>query len=212
MSGVRFKNLVSLIRNMEESGWIIDSFPFSYNKIDTFVILRIFQKEESIPNEFAKAEVEFIKTCDTNISIKGYLDFFEVYFTDGVNQFINFFNITGRNANRELFLDFSKYFASFIPTEKIEFKDNPIERRLLASRCERNNPKAIYCYDVRRNGVRQDGTNNTRSIENSNKAQILRPELYQRFFMDSNLSFFFSENQEDELTDKDIIERFANRK
>jgi hypothetical protein len=64
---------------------------------------------------------------------------------------------------------------------------------------------------VRRNGKKDDNTPNERSIENSNKAQSLRPQLFESYCADTNLSFFFSDNPEDEKTDKEIIENFANR-
>jgi len=68
-----------------------------------------------------------------------------------------------------------------------------------------------FCFDVRRNGKKDDNTPNEPSIENSNKAQSLRPQLFERYCADTNLSFFFLDNPEDEKTDKEIVENFANR-
>lgn len=59
---------------------------------------------------------------------------------------------------------------------------------------------------------KEDGTPNGRSVENSNKAEILRPDLYKRYFSDTNLSFFFSDDPTEERTDREIIESFAKRK
>lgn len=56
------------------------------------------------------------------------------------------------DIGRNLFYDFSIYFARFIPAEKIVRKNDELERRLLGGRSEGNNPNAIYCFDVRRNG------------------------------------------------------------
>lgn len=49
-------------------------------------------------------------------------------------------------------------------------------------------------------------------LKNSNKAEILRPDLYKRYFSDTNLSFFFSDDPTEERTDREIIESFAKRK
>lgn len=51
-----------------------------------------------------------------------------------------------------------------------------------------------------------------RSIENSNKAQILRPSLYEKYADDTNLSFFFSDNPDDERNDLEIFEIIAKKK
>lgn len=83
-------------------------------------------------------------------------------------------------------------------------------RQIQGGRCEGNNPNAIYCYDVQRNG-RNNGRNNTRSIENSNKAETLRPTLYNKYKDDTNLSFYFSTNPEDERTDEEIFNLVASR-
>ena len=37
---IRFKNLLLLLIDMEKKEWIIDSFPFKYNGVNTIVILR----------------------------------------------------------------------------------------------------------------------------------------------------------------------------
>lgn len=153
--------------------------------------------------------VEFIKRNDINYSIMGYIYFFNVYFRSS-DEFCDFFEIEKGDANRDLFNDFSEIFAKFIPKEKVITKSD-VERRLIGRRAEGNNPNAIYCFDVRRNGKKEGGTPNERSVENSNKAQSLRPELYKRYCADTNLSFFLSDNPEDEKTDNEIIENFANR-
>ena len=93
----------------------------------------------------------------------------------------------------------------------MEIKQDELERRILGGRAERNDPFAIYCHDVRRNGLKEDGTPKHRSIENSNKAKILRPNLYSRLCSDSNLSFYFSRDISKEKTDEEIFSQFAMR-
>lgn len=204
-----FNNLPFLLKDMEEKEWIIDSFLFRYKGEQYIVILTRYRENERKPSNYAKAKVEFIQRDNTNNSIMAYIDFFNVYF-NSVTEFCNFFGVERGNANRDLFKDFSYIFSNFIPKEKVINKSN-IENKLIGSRAEGNNPNAVYCYDVRRNGRNEKGTPNKRSIENSNKAQSLRPELYERYCQDTNLSFFFSDNQEDEKSDVEIMKSFANR-
>lgn len=205
---IRFENLPKLLKSMKQKYWIIDSFLFRYKKEDYAVILKTYNKKERKPNNFAVAKLEFIKTSDASNSIHAYCDFYEVSF-DSVAEFADFFNIEIKNANRNLFLDFSKIFSKYIPDKKVENKSELL-CKLQGSRCEGNDPDSIYCYDVRRNGE-TDGLSNVRTIENSNKARTLRPFLYGKYKEDTNLSFFFSPNPEDENSDEEIISRVARR-
>ena len=52
---------------------------------------------------------------------------------------------------------------------------------------------------------------NTRSKENSHKAFTLRRSLYEKYKEDKNLSFFFSDELNDEKTDEKIIKQVAAR-
>lgn len=206
---IRFGNLLLLLSDMEKKFWMIDSFRFVYKEVNYIVILKLYKENERKPSQYAKAKVEFIKLEARHRSIKACIDFYNVYF-NSVYEFCEFFGIEAGNANRDLFDDFSEIFSHYIPSEKTLDK-TPEERMLIGERAEGNNPNAIYCFDVRRNGKREDGTPNTRSIENSNKAQTLRPHLYERFCEDSNLSFFFSDNPDDERSDMEILNSFAGR-
>ena len=208
---VRFQNLPELLNDMNRLGWIIDSFPFEYNGNQTIVILTLYTLNERKPSEYAQVKLEFISQDDANHSIKAYADFYEVHF-NSVREFFDFFDINRLDGNRfrEIFINFSECFARVIPMQKVINKPL-LERELIGRRAEGNNPNAIYCFDVRRNGRRSDGTPNSRSIENSNKAEMLRPELYHRYRHDPNLSFFFSDNPNEERTDEEIINLVAIR-
>ncbi|EIJ28654.1 MULTISPECIES: DUF6037 family protein [Haemophilus] len=208
---VRFQNLPELLNDMNRLGWIIDSFPFEYNGKQTIVILTLYTLNERKPSEYAQVKLEFISQDDANHSIKAYADFYEVHF-NSVREFFDFFDINRLDGNRfrEIFINFSECFARVIPMQKVINKPL-LERELIGRRAEGNNPNAIYCFDVRRNGRRSDGTPNSRSIENSNKAEMLRPELYHRYRHDPNLSFFFSDNPNEERTDEEIINLVAIR-
>lgn len=206
---IRFKNLPYLLKDMEKKEWIIDSFPFKYKGKDYIVLLKLFQEDDIRPSPYAKATVEFFKHLNVNNSIMGYIDFYEVRFND-TGEFCEFFDVERGYANRDLFVGFSEIFAKYIPMEKI-LKKSDVERRLMSKRLDGNNPNAIYCFDVRRNGRRKNGIPNVRSVDNSNKAQLLRETLYNRYCKDTNLSFFFSDDPKDEKDDEEIMRIFANR-
>lgn len=208
MNKIRFNNLPKLIKSMEISEWIIDSFYFKYKNEDYVVILKLYSDIEKKPSKYAMAKLEFIKTKNINESIHAYADWYNVSF-DSVPEFSNFFNIEVGLANRNLFKDFSEIFSKYIPDNKTEEKQGLLQQ-LQGSRCEGNNPNAIYCYDVRRNGE-TNGRKNIRTAENSNKAATLRPILYKKYKEDKNLSFIFSCDSSKEETDEEIIQKFAKR-
>lgn len=197
-----------MLSSTEEKEWVIDSFLFEYKKEDYVVILKLYDDTERKPSEYAKIKLGFIRANSIKESIQAYADFYEIHFNSS-DEFANFFNINRGNANRNLFVDFSEIFSKFIPDKKYEEKQGLIQR-LQGSRCEGNNPNAIYCYDVRRNGE-TDGRKNTRSKANSNKAYTLRRSLYEKYKEDQNLSFFFSDKLEDVRTDEEIIKQVAAR-
>ncbi len=202
------ENLKRLLNSMSEKGWMIDTFFFIYKKRRYIVVVKKYLEHEKKPDVYALAKIEFIKEKNLDESIYSYANDFEVRF-NSVYEFANFFNIEIGDAKRPLFIDFSNIFEPQIPTETKEEKEDVL-RCIQASRCEPNNPKAIYCYDIRRNGTTIHG-NNKRSEENSNKARTLRPKLYDKFKDDLNLSFYFSINSDDEKTDEEIIYKIANR-
>ena len=197
-----------MLSSTEEKEWVIDSFLFEYKKEDYVVILKLYDDTERKPSEYAKVKLGFIRANNIKESIQAYADFYEIHFNSS-DEFANFFNINRGNANRNLFVDFSEIFSKFIPDKKYEEKQGLIQR-LQGSRCEGNNPNAIYCYDVRRNGE-TDGRKNTRSKANSNKAYTLRRSLYEKYKEDKNLIFFFSDKLEDVRTDEEIIKQVAAR-
>jgi hypothetical protein len=205
---IRFKNLPSLLNDLKKKKWVIDSFLFTYNRVNYVVILKLYKENARKPSKYSQAEVEFIERGNNYNLLLGHIDFYEVYFRS-IEEFCNFFNVKRGSANRNLFLDFSEIFAEFIPNSRNEDKSDE-ERRLIGSRAEGNNPNAIYCYEVRRNGRYDDGTPHVRSIENSNKTQSLRPALYRRYCDDTNLSFCFSDEEEKEKSDDEIIANFAS--
>ncbi|SQI96811.1 DUF6037 family protein [Aggregatibacter aphrophilus] len=208
---IRFQNLPLLLNDMNRLGWIIDSFPFEYNGKQTIVILTLYTQKERKPSNYAQAKLEFINQDDANHSIRAYADFYEIHFNSAI-EFFDFFDINRLDGNRfrEIFINFSECFARVIPMQKVINKPL-LERELIGRRAEGNNPNAIYCFDVKRNGKRANGTPKSRTIKNSNKVEMLRPELYQRYRYDPNLSFFFSDNPDEERTDEEIINLVATR-
>ncbi len=209
MTEIRFKNLPKLLRNLEENEWIIDVFDFEYKTIHYTVVLKLYTKEKDKPQEYAKASLEFLYEDDLNNSINAYIDFYEVHFFSQ-KEFCEFFNIERTDANRNLFLDFSKAFAPFIPEER-NLRHTPVQVDIMKRRCESSSRNAIYCYDVRRNGKKENGEQKYRTIENSNKAYLACPIAYEKIKDDKTFSFYFSENPYDEKNDAELLKIYKSK-
>ena len=80
------------------------------------------------------------------------------------------------------------------------------------SNSDGENPNKIYCYKVKRNPKKLDGTLGRRSPYNDNKTRILRPILYERLRNETNLSFCYSENPDEGKSDEIIIYNWTRSK
>lgn len=78
------------------------------------------------------------------------------------------------------------------------------------SKSDSENPEKLYCYKVKRNPEKQDGTLGQRSPYNDNKTRLLRTTLYDRLRSDTNISFCYSMNTLDENNDETIIMNWTN--
>lgn len=208
-NGIRFSALKFLLADMNRKELIITTFPFAYNGKDFFVILTRYIGDEIRP-QHAVAKLEFYNPL-INQSLFAYANWYEVCFLS-VGEFMNFFGIQNRDGKatmRDIFISFSEHFSKFIPSE-VQYQ-NQEQKIILSNRLESNKPNALYCYDIRRNGFKEDGQRGKRSIENSNKAQYLRPSLYEKYKDEPHFSFYFSDNPDEEKTDGEIIAMLAKR-
>ena len=201
---------IKLLRNsLRDNGWCITAFPFHYNGHDYTVLFEVIDgnrlkpqndmaiavlifHENGIPDHILEAEANSLRFFVDYRTIRDY------FYINGLGQF---------NTD-----DFYKYFGERIPQASKNLQAN--EETLITSRLserEGENPNSIYCYDVRRNGTRPDGTLNHRSIYNDNKTRLLRPTLYEEYKNDTHLSFFYSDNPDDKLNDEAIRMKFAER-
>lgn len=208
-----FQNLLDLKRDMEVKRWCVDSFVFRYNQNEYIVLVGLYdEEEEKTKPQYAITKIEFIRRDNIRDRISGYADLYNFYI-DKPWLFRDFFNIEYCKNSGNIFQQFTKIFAPHIPTQVKENKSNDMKGCMLnyLRKKEANQINNIYCYDVRRNGKRADGKLIERTPVNDNKARLLRPELYNIFYKDRNISFYFSENPEDERTDEEIVYIWSKR-
>ena len=99
---VRFGNLVTLLKDMEKKGWIVDSFPFSYNGVLTIVVITRYKEGEWRPTENTVIKVCFVLRSDAKVDLKATADLWNVSF-NSVSEFCDFWHIQYQNQGRPLF-------------------------------------------------------------------------------------------------------------
>lgn len=207
-----FGNLRLLKNDMEEKGWVIDSFLFRYNDINYIVLVKLYTEGEKKP-KYALLKLEFIQQDNFNHRLlvpansNGFM-------TDIVSMVVirNFFGVEYQENLGNFQDQFQEYLAGFIPTE-VSGNKNEAERRVMVidlSESDRENPNKLYCTSVMRNPKVND-RQKERSIYNDNKTRLLRPELYEEYADDRTISFCYSENPGDEKTTEEIMNNFAAR-
>jgi len=206
-----FENLKLLKQDMKSKKWVIESFYFRYKKQNYIVLVKLFEKDEKIP-EYALVKLEFLREND-------FSDMFSVYansvklFTDA-KTLRKYFGIEYSTNLGDILSQFSQIFAEFIPTQVSETKTEKQKDAMCGSlsKSDSEDPRKKYCFSVRRNPSREDGELGKRSDFNDNKTRLRRPDLYARLGADSNLSFRYSMNPDDEESDESIISKWTKNK
>ncbi|ELB2162910.1 hypothetical protein QNZ85_004752 [Vibrio parahaemolyticus] len=199
-----FENFKLLKLDMEEKGWIIDAFSFSFKKVDYIVLVKLFQNNEVKKNEFALLKVEFLKVHNINDNLAIEANVREL-FTDA-KTLRKYFNIAWSDNIGEILSQFQQHFAKFIPKEVISSKSKLFEKAIIKSLSESDSedPDKVYCYGVRRNPNKEK-----RTVFNDNKTKLLRSKLHEKFQNDDSISFCYSKDDEREKSDSEIIMNFS---
>lgn len=202
------ENLRALRKELERLGWVVACFPFVYKKQQYFVLVQRYVPPAT-PPQYQLVHVTFVDSSDTSRTLAGPANAHRI--DVGVKDLREFFGIEWKENSRDLMLQFYETFGTFVPPE-VRLKLGLEEQEIVIRRLDKGDsedPRKKFCYAVRRNGHRADGSAGIRSAFNSQKTQIYRPELYSHFKNDENISFVYSVNPDEEQTDEQILDRFA---
>ncbi len=204
-----FGNLKLLKSDMEAKGWVIDSFIFKYKNEEFIVLVNLFAEKEKKQNPYALVKLEFLRRIDVSSSLQ--VEANSSGLLVDAKTLREYFNIEFSENIRSILQQFNENFSRFIPVEVMDNKSNDQLSVMVSSlsRDDSENPKKVYCFKVRRNGIKSNGELAQRSDYNDNKARILLPGLYPKFKDDKNISFCFSENENDKKTDEEILANWA---
>ncbi|VWX36710.1 DUF6037 family protein [Exiguobacterium oxidotolerans] len=208
-----FENLKSLKSDMQRNGWIIDSFLFKYKNQNFVVLIKLYEESARKP-EYALLKLEFLRngkfsdSLDVPANSAGLLI--------DTKELRAYFNIEYSENLGDLLRQFNANLATFIPDTINEHKSiseiEAISNSL--SKSDSDDPQKVYCYPVKRNSLKANGSFGERSIFNDNKARILREELYNKLNCknEKHLSFCFSKFPKHEKTDEIIIYNWTNNR
>jgi hypothetical protein len=208
-----FEHLKLLKSDMEKKEWVIDSFLFKYKQQEFVVLVKLYPEASRKP-KYALTELEFLKKNDFNDSL--IVPANSVKLLVDAKTLRNYFGIDFNENLGSILQQFNNYLAEFIPSYKKEHKSSIEKEAVLnsLSRSDADDPSKVYCYGVKRNGIRADGTYGERSPYNDNKARLLRETLYNKLncFHEKHISFCFSNNPDHEKEDNEIIYNWTNKR
>lgn len=126
-----------------------------------------------------------------------------------IKEFFKFIKEIDIKPTQENINSFYENLNNFIPSELSEINNVFQKRIILSSLSQRDgdNPNAIYCYSIYRNG-RKNKKQINRTIFNSNRAKLLVPNLYELFKNDKTIGFRFSPKRKMAKTDEQLLEQF----
>jgi len=203
-----FKNFELLKEDMEREGWFIDSFLFNYKKEEFVVLVKLYEKAEKKPDD-SILKVEFFRNGNLADSLR--ITASSRRLLVDAKTLREYFKIEYSENLGDIFKQFYEHLSKFIPKEvnnsKLDIQNDLMVTSLSESDSE--NPNKKYCFAVRTNPNRKDGSPGQRSPYNDNKARIRRPALYNELGKYKHLSFWFSDDTNDEKSDEEIIKNWA---
>ena len=210
------QNLHPLKADMEQNGWMIDSFKFRYKKINYIVLVILFSPDE--PKEkYALVQLDFLNAANFNHHLLVSANAGGIMLS--AEELRRFFGIRYSENLGDILQQFTELLGFHVP-EKVSASKSKIERQAIAYKmtqtgCEE--PDKVYCYTVKRNPVIIDAKTGEkkqtkRTPENDSKTRMLRRTLYDRLGKDESISFCYSDDPAMSRTDEEIISNWTARK
>lgn len=203
------ENLRELRNQMAERGWAVTCFRFRYRHRDYIVLVERYVYPRMAP-QYQLVELTFVDSQDPEKVLVAPANTQGI--AVGAKELREFFGIEWVLNLGDLLRQFVEYLGRFIPMNLPADLDSgereAILRRLGA--VDSDDPSRKYCFGVRRNPVQKDGTPGQRSLFNSQKTEMLRPDLFEKLKNDTNISFMYATEPSLERTDVQILRRFAD--
>ncbi|MGG0847792.1 DUF6037 family protein [Peribacillus simplex] len=191
--------------------WAVEAFIFQYKKQEFVVLVKVLSDREKKENKYAIVNLEFIKMGNGNESYCAYADTTKIH-VPNLTSFRKYFGIEYKDNPGDITKQFTEYFSTFIPN-RVNINKEPLLNDTIINYLNNNREAGTgrYCFDFKRNGMKKDGTPKQRRPENNQKAEFMRPDLFEKLKDYTEFSFCFSEDPLKEETDEGIYRRWAAR-
>ena len=210
------QNLHLLKADMEQKGWMIDSFKFSFKKINYIVLVILFAPGEP-KAKYALVQLDFLNSANFKHHLLVSANAGGIMLS--AEELRRFFGIRFSENLGDILQQFTELLGFHIP-EKVSVSKTKIEQiaithKMTQTGCEE--PDKIYCYTVKRNPIIVDAKTGEkkqtkRTEENDSKTRMLRRTLYDRLGKDASISFCYSNDPAMSRTDEEIISNWTARK
>ncbi|MBE5889527.1 MAG: hypothetical protein E7282_01010 [Lachnospiraceae bacterium] len=202
---MRLPKIPTLLESLRAVDWHLTVFGLDYNGHYYRIIF-----EDMLyfphPDEFM-AKLTFIKDDENSSELEVFAN--EERFDISLYTFAEYFEIQRGSE----YADFIKSFYDIL-TIQMPSSFRPIQKedreRVLQTIEQYEPSNGRCCYDARRSLIPNSDTEyKVRSVFNTEKTKLLRPELFKKVGKDKHISFYYREN--DELSDNEIIDKLKTR-
>lgn len=190
---------------LRDRGWAVTCFSFAFNQHGYLVLVKRYLPPAVKP-EWAVVELVFIDRTDGNRRLAAPANGSGLLQVDA-RTLREFFRIRWSENLGSILHQFAEDLGNQLPVDLPESLPLDERKAVLAhlSASDGEDPEKIYCSHVRRNPRRRDGQQSFRSAFNSQKTEILRPELFAELGSDVSISFCYSKHAEQERSDLEIL-------
>ena len=205
----QFSQIRELRKDMLRHEKAVVIFRFTYNNKHSFIALCLFTDEElnKAENKYYMLKIRIMDCKNLSRYIEGKINTYRTSFE--YNQITSFFHLSSDHIHPFWFREFVQKLSAHISNHVSvntaqEIKQAEIYNIALN---DSHDPNRIYPIRIMRNGV-MNGAQKHRTPYNAQLAQCFCPNLYNIFKDDKTISFVFSCNPEDELTEEKILENY----
>ncbi|CAD7548860.1 DUF6037 family protein [Aeromonas hydrophila] len=193
--------------DMENNGWVIDAFPFTFKEIDYIVLVKLYDADDVNRPKYALLELEFLKKNNISDNLVAPANTTQLLITP--KELRTYFGIEWSENLRDILSQFYEFFSRFIPLSAGLHRTPEIDIAMVRSlsMSDSQDPRRVYCFSAKRNP-----NEGHRTQYNDNKTRILRPVLYSKLSNDPKVSFNYSLEKSKEKSDSEIISNFSSNR
>ncbi|WP_429066350.1 DUF6037 family protein [Aeromonas bestiarum] len=211
MKDMKDMNVLESLRvlkgDMENNGWVIDAFPFTFKAIDYIVLVKLYDADDVNRPKYALLELEFLKKNNISDNLVAPANTTQILITP--KELRTYFGIEWSENLRDILSQFYEFFSRFIPLSAGLHRTPEIDIAMVRSlsMSDSQDPRRVYCFSAKRNP-----NEGHRTQYNDNKTRILRPVLYSKLSNDPKVSFNYSLEKSKEKSDSEIISKFSSNR